>query len=75
MSKHDWLLAIFDDLQRYAEENDLPIIAEEIAKKRKIARWEIDAKAPLGPEKFCKMRGSSIAIAHHDGTMEIMRQI
>lgn len=68
MGEHEWMLSVFDDLQRYAEENGLDATAEMIATKKEIARWEIGSNAPLG----CKDQGNVTEVLFAmSGTTEI----
>jgi hypothetical protein len=44
MNKHDWLLSVLDDLETYAQENDLPTLSKELLKTKLTAQVEIVCK-------------------------------
>lgn len=42
-SKHQWILSVFDDIQEYAKQNNLPVIAKDLEQKMRLAKSEIEA--------------------------------
>jgi hypothetical protein len=53
--RHDWILEVLTDLQRYAQANDLPALADKAEEVLQVARREIAApplarSADFGPD-------------------------
>lgn len=44
MNNHDWLLSVLDDLETYAQENNLPTLSKELSKTKLTAKLEIVGK-------------------------------
>lgn len=42
MKKHDWIIGVCRDLRAYADQNDLPELADAVKNALNIAMWEID---------------------------------
>ena len=47
MEQHGWLVSVLNDLETYAEKNDLPWLMQELSRTKKTAIAEVNESAKL----------------------------
>jgi hypothetical protein len=58
--RHDWIFDVLADLRAYADQNNLPALAEQVAAALRVAELEIGVETPHSMSKRGSVAGAAM---------------